>query len=135
MKKLIFISVLAFCHTIFAATYIVNPNGGGGTYKTIQAAINIASAGDTVKVLPGTYYEQVTLNINIVLMGSGYENTIITGPFHPSVSMSIGKIQWFRVTSLAGIGIKVSGGIVTNCVVMGCAAQGICRAWQKNWLN
>ena len=31
-------------------------------YPTIQAAINAASAGDTIKVCPGTYVENVTIN-------------------------------------------------------------------------
>jgi hypothetical protein len=110
---------------LLSATKIVNHNGGEGSYTTIQAAITAATAGDTVKVLPGTYSEQVTLNINIVLMGSGYENTIITGPYNPSVSMNAGTLQWFRITSLTGNGISPTGGIIKNNVIISCAGQGI----------
>lgn len=59
-----------------------DPNGGGqsppGTscddpgYSTIQAAVNAASSGDTIKVCPGTYTENVdvtTDNLTIVSTG------------------------------------------------------------------
>jgi hypothetical protein len=107
-----------------ATTYIVDLNGGGH-FKSIQTAITNSSNGDTVKVWPGTYMEQVTLNKNIVLMGSGYENTIITGSFSPTINISSGKILWFMISSLTSNGIIISGGNVTNCVIKGCAGAGI----------
>lgn len=39
-----------------AATYLVMP-GGIGEYPTIQSAMDAASYGDTVLVMPGTYYD------------------------------------------------------------------------------
>jgi len=36
--------------------------GQGEQYKTIQAAINAAGAGDTIVVFPGTYHEQISVN-------------------------------------------------------------------------
>jgi hypothetical protein len=136
MKTLfLFVCLVSVTQLVFATTIVVGVNGNG-SYRTIQAAINIANAGDTVKVLPGTYSEQVTLNKNIVLMGSGYENTIITGPFSPSVSMSNGKIQWFRITSLYGNGINISGGTVTNNVIISCTGGGIfCNSGSGTIIN
>lgn len=49
-------------------------------FPTIQAAINAASSGNTVKVLPGTYTEQVSINKNLILIGSGAKSTIIKAP-------------------------------------------------------
>ena len=46
-----------------AATVLwVGHCGDAPGYPTIQAAINTASAGDTVKVCPGTYVENVAIN-------------------------------------------------------------------------
>ena len=126
MKKItiIFIVCILLNTASFATIRIVDINGGG-QYTTIQAGINAASNNDTVLVWPGTYQEQIALSKNITLMGSGYENTIITGNFNPTVIISQGKLQWFLISSLMGDGISISGGIVTNCVVKSCAHFGI----------
>jgi hypothetical protein len=49
-------------------------------YSTIQSAINAANSGDTVKVLPGTYTEQLFINKSISLIGSGAASTTINAP-------------------------------------------------------
>jgi hypothetical protein len=49
-------------------------------YPTIQAAINAAKPGDTVKVLPGTYTEQLIIDKSITLLGSGEASTFINEP-------------------------------------------------------
>ena len=48
-------------------------------YPTIQAAMNAASPGDTVRVGAGTYYETVVLSAGVALEGSGRDMTIIDG--------------------------------------------------------
>lgn len=49
-------------------------------FSTIQAAVNAATAGDTINVAPGTYLEEVNLNkAGLHLMGAGYETTTIMG--------------------------------------------------------
>jgi hypothetical protein len=126
MEKKISIVIAFFLLTgiTFANTIIVDKNGGG-QFTSIQTAILNSSAGDTIKVWPGTYNEQITINKSIVLLGSGYENTIITGNFNPTITMSSGKILWFTVSSLAGIGININSGTISNCVINGCSSHGI----------
>lgn len=126
MKKLFILSVFLICAASIQATTIIVDQNGGGQFTTINAAINAASSFDTVKVWPGTYStEQINLNKNIVLAGSGYENTVITGNFNPSILMSSGMLQWFQISSTAGNGINLVGGTVNNCVIVGTATYGI----------
>ncbi|HEC80968.1 MAG TPA: DUF1565 domain-containing protein [Thermoplasmatales archaeon] len=51
---------------------------GKGKYSSIQNAVNHASDGDTVIVQPGVYYEKITINKPITLVGSGADKTVIT---------------------------------------------------------
>jgi parallel beta-helix repeat protein len=52
---------------------------GPGNYSSIQEAIDNASAGDTVFVYNGTYYEHVTVDKTISLIGEDHNTTIIDG--------------------------------------------------------
>ena len=40
-----------------------------GDYHTIQAAVNVAQSGDTIKVAPGVYPESVTVPITVTISG------------------------------------------------------------------
>jgi len=53
--------------------------GINGDYLTIQQAINVAKSGDTIQVHPKTYNENIVINKQITLNGSGFEDTIIDG--------------------------------------------------------
>ena len=52
---------------------------GPGNYSTIQNAINNASSGDTIFVFNGIYYEVITMNKSISLLGEDRSTTIIDG--------------------------------------------------------
>lgn len=49
-------------------------------YPTIQLAVNAAPAGGTVKVCPGVYPEQVTINKNLTLIGTGPTASTVVVP-------------------------------------------------------
>ncbi|MCX6227084.1 MAG: pectinesterase family protein [Bacteroidia bacterium] len=128
MKKItiLLIALIGLSINVYGRTIIVDINGAG-QFRSIQTAISNSSANDTIKVWPGTYVEQITLNKNIVLMGSGFENTKIVGTFDPTITMSSGKILWFQISSMSGNGILLSGKgtTVSNCVIRSCSGSGI----------
>jgi parallel beta-helix repeat protein len=77
MLTLLLISVLTLAfniQTVKARTIIVPDE-----YSTIQEAIDAASLGDTVYVKSGTYYEHVTVNKPVSLIGENKSNTVIDG--------------------------------------------------------
>jgi len=74
--SLLFLLIIAPSMTM-AATYYVHPDS---TYSTIQSGINAASAGDSVVVLPGTYYESIFLADSITVRSTGGSSqTIVVG--------------------------------------------------------
>ncbi len=126
MKKitLLFVLFVAITATLSARVIKVDINGSG-QFTSINTAIINSVTSDTIKVLPGSYFEQVTLNKNVVVMGSGYETTVITGNFNPTVIQTTGKMLWFLISSTQGTGIKISSGTLSNCCVIGCTGSGI----------
>jgi hypothetical protein len=129
MKPFVIVVLLCSLLQIASARIIIVDYHGGGQHTSIQPAIDGAASGDTVKVWPGPlqgYVGQINLNKNITLMGSGYENTLITSNSSPTVLMSTGRLQWFKISSpTGGDGVLISGGVLQNCVIVGCAASGV----------
>lgn len=77
-------SLAMFSSLAAAKTLCVNPAGSGGCFKTIQGAVNGASANDVIQVAAGTYKEDVTIWKSLSLLGAGQNASVIdaTGLAH-----------------------------------------------------
>ena len=75
---------LAWAHTTWYVNGVSGSDSNNCTSastacKTIGHAISLASSGDSIKVAPATYTENLSIGINVRLMGSGADTTIIDG--------------------------------------------------------
>ena len=137
---LIFIVVLATPAIALSANIYVdiNNNSGiedgtiGNPFNSIQEGINNANQGDTIRVLPGTYIESLTINgLSIKLLGSDPSNTTIQGTganvIDVSGIFSVGsdtvEIAGLTITGGATNGIRLYSSslnaIVHNNVILG----------------
>ena len=69
--------IAGLCRPGAAASLYVSPTGAPGRYATIHAAVNAATAGDTIYVAPGVYREDVTIGTSLSLVGAGCGRSII----------------------------------------------------------
>jgi hypothetical protein len=88
MNKLLLVLLLTLTPAAFAHVWYVDGVNGNDTNdcktrqnacKTIGHAISLASSGDTIGVGPATYTENLTIGIDLKLIGSGSSTTIIDG--------------------------------------------------------
>ncbi|MDO8972770.1 hypothetical protein [Reyranella sp.] len=106
---------------------------GGGTYETIQAAIDAAADGDTILISAGTYSGNVTVDVNGLTIVAE-EGAVLQGTFRAdnttgNPATSIGADEsvsdyLFRTTAYsgasgAGITIQADGVTIQNLEVRG----------------
>ena len=117
---------------------------GSGNYTKIQAGINVASAGDTILVHPGTYTENLDFNGKKIVLGSLFlttadttfiSKTIIDGNKAGSVILLqnredvntavVGLTIQNSASANAGISLLNSGATIKNCNIIKNAGEGI----------
>ena len=88
-------------------------------FPSIQAAINASNPGDTIKVLPGTYTEQLTISKNLKIIGSGAKSTIINAPaveeLEPNVIGRPYIVEVNNETQVTMKGFTITGPPGTDC--------------------
>jgi len=117
-----------------ATTHCVRPGGAEGCFATIGEALSACSAGDTVVVYPGDYWESVVINTaGVVLMAEGEPCAVkILPPDGDAVRFELGAdsaiIQGFYIEAIAGSGIFSNRSLsfqIRNCVITRCLQRGI----------
>lgn len=106
-----------------AADQCVHPTGAGGCLTTIQSAINNANPGDSVRVVQGTYNENLVITKNLVLEGGYQDQTLATRD--PSLYETIinggGVDVVISITNNADVavdGFTITGGDGSNNVYL-----------------
>ena len=85
---------------VMGRTIVVNASGGGD-YTRIQWAIDNASEGDTIHIKAGTYYESMTINKNLTIVGDSRDKVFINGSGFGNV-INI-TANWVKLSSVSVI--------------------------------
>lgn len=99
--------------------------GAMGQYATIQEAISAAKDGDTVKILPGTYKENITVNKSITMIGTSKDEVVIQAADESSPVLFIRGVENIVIDNISFesngsvINFSRSSGQVVNCYIAG----------------
>ncbi|MEW5960071.1 MAG: hypothetical protein AB1801_20300, partial [Chloroflexota bacterium] len=92
------------------------PGGAGGCHPTIQAAINAAGSGDTVRVVAGVYPENVVITKNLTLLGGFNDTSFTTRTPRSSIINGGQSNSVVRISNGAAVtidGFTITGGNAT----------------------
>jgi hypothetical protein len=79
-----------------------------GCYATLQAALNAANDGDTIKILAGTYSGGVTVSKSVSLLGADSASTVIEGG---GPVLTIGQAGAANEPIVLVQGVTITGGV------------------------
>lgn len=110
------IFLLLFCIYVptVSATQVTVDISGSGQTTSIQTGINMAATGDTVLVLPGTYFENINYNGKTIIVASQYLFT--NNPIDINQTIIDGNLQdgVVKVISGEGEGTRLVGFTIQN---------------------
>ncbi len=84
---------------------------GSGCYPTIQAALDAAHDGDTIRLGRGTFAGGITITKSVRLLGSGAKSTVIKGG---SSVITIGEFGVAVEPTVTISGVTITGGYATS---------------------
>jgi hypothetical protein len=84
---------------------------GSGCYKTVQAAVDAARAGDTIRIGRGTFAGGVRIRASVDLVGAGARLTTIRGG---GPVLTIGAFGAAREPTVAITGVTITGGLTRS---------------------
>jgi len=96
-----------------------------GEYESIQAAVDAARPGDTVKVLPGEYRENIAIGKDIILMGTSKEEVFIKASSIETPAIFIRGVSNFVIDGISvesggsAINVSRSSGEIVNSNIAG----------------
>jgi hypothetical protein len=123
LSLLLVAALVAFAHALptpaarvsaATTTWQVSPGSTGActqadpNCRTIQSAVDAASAGDTIQVASGTYAEHVTINKDLTVNGAGAPSTVVDG----TQTGRVFQIGGGATVTLSGL--IISGGMATD---------------------
>ena len=88
-------------------------------YATIQSAVDAANPGDRIRILAGTYIEQVSINKDLDITGAGVDSTVIRPPADlvsgPVFGGSTSIVEIYGGANVALSRLSVSGPGLKSC--------------------
>jgi hypothetical protein len=92
-----------------AATLCVGAKAG--CFPTLQAAVDAANGGDTIRIAPGTFAGGVTIDKSVTLRGAGAGETIIRGG---GPVLTIGEFLAATEPTVTISGVTITGGVTQS---------------------
>jgi hypothetical protein len=117
LVRITFLGLVAFIGALAAATAdAAQPahhrelcvGRGSGCYKTVQAAVDVARSGDTVRIGRGTFAGGVRIRASIHIVGAGARLTTIRGG---GPVLTIGAFGAASEPSVSITGVELTGGV------------------------
>ncbi len=108
--------------TTLSSNILYVDDDGGADYTSIQDAINHASEGDVIKILEGTYHENIVIDKQLSLNGEQSKVQVIIASNQP-VSLIADHINLIRITiqstenSSQALSITSDHNVIFECVI------------------